>query len=493
MGTVGWSAAVGMGFDGVALDGLGAVGAFRDAIDGLAGLDLARLVSGELLDVVRELEVQKRRLAGVDQALLAQLGLRHVAGEKGCRDTAALLVDQLRINPVEARMRVGDAADFGPSATLTGQPLPPVFPELAAAIGAGEISVGHARAVTKFVDAVPKGLPEGVVETARAHLLKAAGQTYPAQVAKLATGLLARLDQDGPEPHEEAEQRRRGFTLFTGPDGWSKSDGYLSPLLTASFNALFDSLGGPKPAEDGTADDRSPAARRHDALLDAAQRLLRSGTLPDAGGAPITVLVTIDEADLRERVAHTTGPSAAPDSGSAGRGGRGGVERDMDPGDAANGSGASRTAGYGVTSHGDLLPIADILALAAEATFIPVVLNDAGGVVSYGRSQRLATAAMRRALAARDQGCSFPGCDIPPEWCEAHHTIPWEQGGNTSLEELAFLCGPHHRDHTRQGWQCQMIDGVPHWIPPRWIDPERKPRRNTAHHRPPPILRPTQT
>ncbi|MCL2780029.1 MAG: DUF222 domain-containing protein [Actinomycetia bacterium] len=302
-------------------------------MDRLVGLEWSRVAGGVLLDVVRELEVQKRRLAGVDQALLAQLGLRHMAGEKGYRDTASLLVDQLRINPVEARLRVGDAADFGPSATLGGQPLPPAFPELAAAIAAGEVSVGHARAVTKFTGAVPSSVPPGVREVAEAHLMRAAGVAHPAQVARLATGLLARLDQDGPEPREQAEQRRRGFTLSTGVDGWSKADGRISPLLTAQLNAVFDSLGAPKPADDGARDDRAPAARRHDALLDACGRLLRSGSLPDAGGAPITVLVTINETDLRGRVAETTGQGAAaarPRAGSA---------SPADPGTAATATG----------------------------------------------------------------------------------------------------------------------------------------------------------
>jgi hypothetical protein len=29
-----------------------------------------------------------------------------------------------------------------------------------------------------------------------------------------------------------------------------------------------------------------------------------------------------------------------------------------------------------------------------------------------------------------------------------------------------------------------MIDGVPHWIEPDYLDPRRTPRRNTAHHIP---------
>jgi hypothetical protein len=27
-----------------------------------------------------------------------------------------------------------------------------------------------------------------------------------------------------------------------------------------------------------------------------------------------------------------------------------------------------------------------------------------------------------------------------------------------------------------------MHDGVPEWFPPSWVDPQRKPIRNTAHH-----------
>jgi hypothetical protein len=29
-----------------------------------------------------------------------------------------------------------------------------------------------------------------------------------------------------------------------------------------------------------------------------------------------------------------------------------------------------------------------------------------------------------------------------------------------------------------------MTGGVPEWLPPPWLDPDRRPRRNTAHHPP---------
>ena len=139
---------------------------------------------------------------------------------------------------------------------------------------------------------------------------------------------------------------------------------------------------------------------------------------------------------------------------------------------------APRSAGTG-----NLISIPDLLRLAAEAEIVPVVLNNAGGVLAYGRTRRLATRAQRLALAARDRGCSMPGCTRPATWCQVHHVTPWQQGGATDLNNLTLLlCGHHHREFEKHGWACEMFDGVPHWIPPTWLDPDQTPRRNTAHH-----------
>jgi hypothetical protein len=121
------------------------------------------------------------------------------------------------------------------------------------------------------------------------------------------------------------------------------------------------------------------------------------------------------------------------------------------------------------------------LRLAAEAEVIPVVLSDTGGVLGYGRARRVASAQQCLALAARDKGCSFPGCDRPPAWCESHHIVPWIDGGPTDLDNLTLVCAFHHREFAKRGWTCQITDGAPHWKPPAFIAPDRIPRRNTAH------------
>jgi hypothetical protein len=74
---------------------------------------------------------------------------------------------------------------------------------------------------------------------------------------------------------------------------------------------------------------------------------------------------------------------------------------------------------------------------------------------------RDATAHQRKALAVRDGGCVFPGCGAPPDWCAAHHLLPWDDGGVTLLENLALLCKHHHHLVHEGGWTLwRATDGL---------------------------------
>ena len=119
----------------------------------------------------------------------------------------------------------------------------------------------------------------------------------------------------------------------------------------------------------------------------------------------------------------------------------------------------------------------------------PVVVDSVRRVTAYGTSHRIFTEGQRLAMMARDQGCSFPGCTVGPMQCEAHHITDFAISGKTTVDDGTMACGYHHRDHQRIGWICQMIDGIPHWTPPAWIDPARTPRRNHVHSGIP-VLRP---
>ena len=126
---------------------------------------------------------------------------------------------------------------------------------------------------------------------------------------------------------------------------------------------------------------------------------------------------------------------------------------------------------------GTPLPPATARRLACEAGILPMVLDGTGQPLDVGRTRRLPTPVQRRALLVRDRGCVFPGCDRPPEWCDAHHVHPWESSGRTDLVNLMLLCEHHHHLVHEGGWQlarapdgtvtARAPDGAMHQAGPR--------------------------
>ncbi len=150
---------------------------------------------------------------------------------------------------------------------------------------------------------------------------------------------------------------------------------------------------------------------------------------------------------------------------------------------------AANSGGLALLGHGQTVSAKYLLTMACEAQIIPVVFNDAGGVLAYGRTRRLASADQRLALAARDGGCCFPGCDRPAAWTEVHHVTELIKGGATDVANMCLLCVHHHHSFEQNGWEIVMRNGAPWWLPPPWLDPARTPRRNTTHHRPDIVFR----
>ncbi|WP_240670711.1 HNH endonuclease signature motif containing protein [Actinoplanes solisilvae] len=144
------------------------------------------------------------------------------------------------------------------------------------------------------------------------------------------------------------------------------------------------------------------------------------------------------------------------------------------------------TLGSGTTDTGQRLSASTIRRLACEARLLPAVLGGEGQILDLGRSRRLATAALRRALHIRDGGCAFPSCDRPPRWTDIHHIVEWSLGGLTSLDNTVLLCRHHHRllHHPTAGWRVRLgTDRRPEFIPPPTVDPHQVPRRNHYHQR----------
>ncbi|HEY2175541.1 MAG TPA: DUF222 domain-containing protein, partial [Mycobacteriales bacterium] len=177
-------------------------------------------------------------------------------------------------------------------------------------------------------------------------------------------------------------------------------------------------------------------------LIELARRALQTGDLPDSGGQRPQVTVTLDYDTLRKQI-------------------------------------GTADLGWG----GPVTP-ATARRIACDAQLIPVLLGGAGQPLDVGRASHTIPVGIRRALVARDRGCAFPGCDRPAAWCDGHHIQHWADGGPTALTNLVLLCGHHHRTIHHHGWQARIVDGLPEFLPPPWIDPTQTPRRNRLHHLP---------
>jgi hypothetical protein len=86
-----------------------------------------------------------------------------------------------------------------------------------------------------------------------------------------------------------------------------------------------------------------------------------------------------------------------------------------------------------LTGHGQPLTPETIRQVACDAKVIPMVLGSGAEVLDVGRAIRLATAAQITALRQRDKGCTFPGCDRPPSWTDAHHVNTTSPTGWTAV------------------------------------------------------------
>ena len=118
-------------------------------------------------------------------------------------------------------------------------------------------------------------------------------------------------------------------------------------------------------------------------------------------------------------------------------------------------------------SDGTRLSASQARLTACRVGIIPMVLGGGPLPLDHGRAKRYFTRHQRQALAQRDQGCTFPNCDRPPGWCEAHHLTPDAAGGPTDLTNGALLCTRHHHHVHDTGWNHRVAtDGHVEWQPP---------------------------
>ncbi|GGU40811.1 HNH endonuclease signature motif containing protein [Lentzea flava] len=394
--------------------------------------DLSLLSAGELLrGIVDEVTEIRAREYTVMQKI-AELNRRGAATEFGYKTLPQVLQHAVRWDPKTAKRWVDQAVLLGSEITPTGNELAPELPVTAEAAAEGTLSIEHVAVVAEVMKSLPSTYEAQVVGYAR--------EFAPASVRALGTRLIYGLYQNDPEPRDpEPAPPGNRLTLRQDKAGDWKFAGTMDAVTGAKLVTLLDPLAKPRSTTDEGPDPRSRDERQGDALAELIDLMLRADQLPEHGGEPVTLTLTMAYQDLAEQVGHA------------------------------------------VLDNGNRIPADQVRQLACTAGIIPIVLGGKSQPLDVGRRSRLFTAGIRRALVARDHGCAFPGCGRPPKHCDAHHVHHWADGGDTRVDNGVLLCRHHHTLIHRSGWGVTIEQGVPVFYAPAWLDPRRRPRRNQLH------------
>ena len=226
-----------------------------------------------------------------------------------------------------------------------------------------------------------------------------------------------RLDREERHAHQ-----RRGITLAPDGLGGTRISGLLDTEGAAIIAAAIEPL--TRPVRDDTGPDlRSAPARRADALIEVCRIALAAGGLPEHGGTPPQLNVTVNLDAL------------------------------------------TRDLAIGQLDTGALLSPSATRRLACQAQILPVMLDGASVPIDLGRTRRPYTGAARAAVILRDGGCAFPGCDRPSRWCHIHHIQQWAHGGTN-----------------RPRQRCRAMRPPPPAHPPKRMDHPTGSRPSTRIH-----------
>jgi hypothetical protein len=397
------------------------IGAALDAIDAAHAVlrDTGSDVVGNnfRVDVAERLETQDRTNRGLMYRFFAEIA-DPPDGSECVPAVREMLWARLRVPPREILRRFKLAARIRPQRTLTGPPIPPELPELAAAVEAGAVGEDHIRAVCAAVDVLPSCVSPPDAADAERTLVQHATKLDAGVVTKLGQRIADYLNPDG-HFSDGDRARRRGLHLGPqGPDGMSRLSGLLDPEARAYFEAIEAAVRPgrhqPDRAQSEERDRRTPAQRCHDALKLGLETAIASGELGIHRGHPITVIATTTLTDLNQ-AAHAVVDPSIPMPAPAHTGG------------------------------GSRLPMPDLIRMAAKAIhYLAVFDNHTARPLYLGRQKRIATADQRLICYARDRGCTRPNCLEPGYRCEVHHSPDWAKGGRTDADKLFFACGCDH-------------------------------------------------
>ncbi len=393
----------------------------------------AQLTDSSLL-ALTDLLGRLQRAVGADSALVSG----EVARRAGLAQSAGFRTPEELIRSATG----GTARDAGQAVRVGrlvhGDDERPWLTPVGAAVVSSQLPVSAAESISTGLGQPTSSVTPDVLAAAAAQLCDEARELDADQLLRRARDLRTELDVAGIPLREEERRAQRALRFHRRPDGLSRLTWDMDPETAALVGDTYDRATSPR--RGGPRFD-SPDARRieddprttEQLASDVFLQLLRAGADADSSqllgsGAPQLRVIVPEAAD------------------------RGYLEGQHDP----------------VSTE-----TVERLGCSGSVTQITV---RAGQPIDVGREQRLYTTRQRIALAARDGGCRWPGCDRPPSWTEAHHITPWSHGGRTDLADGILLCRHHHLTLHNYHWQITR-DGGDYWlVPPPSVDPAQRAR-----------------
>lgn len=239
------------------------------------------------------------------------LGAERLSARNGCRTPAELTARLTGVSEATATRRAALGQAVAVRGSLTGGLLPPKFPTVAEAVATGDLGEDAARIIVSTLSSIEHRADPADWAAAEHDLVTSAvedGFTAD-QTRAQATVWRVALDPDGVEGDAEEAMRHRALTRLGTRGGLIRYRMELMPEISGKLEQALTAVVSPKskPAflngdqpGDRDLDDRSSPQRRHDAFASLIDAAARSAEVASMGGAAPTVLVTVDEHDLRE-------------------------------------------------------------------------------------------------------------------------------------------------------------------------------------------------
>jgi hypothetical protein len=284
------------------------------------------------------------------------------------------------------------------------------------ALADGGIGFAHIKAMARTADTLETKFKE-------APLLEKARENSPGKFHYLCQHYRHAADSEKYAAEQAEQVQQRKLKLSTWIDGSLLISGVLDPEGGAAVRTALEPLA----RRSGAHDDRDRERRLADALVDLSMHTLDSGLIPQQGSQRTHLQVTTS---LETLLALPGAPAA-----------------DME----------------------FSLPISSktVERLACDCSVTRILLGSDSMVIDVGRAKRTISGPARKALNARDRGCTWPACERPASWTSGHHVKHWFYGGTNDPPNLTLLCYRHHWMVHEGNWQIvRGDDGRMLTIPP---------------------------